>query len=837
MQFELLIKRLKSDGEQVSGVHFPKIDPEFLNSIVQKSKQFSAVDGFRAALNACAKRYIQDVARIEQPLSAGRHVIVSNYILFLAARVFASLTAAGIELPSDHDISSAIDEIRTVHNLPMPHITVVITHGDIGLNKAFQHVISEYGKTLIQIEAKSEGVELSAQAIHDRVWEVFTSLRLDAQATSSEAMQDPMEETGTMATSEPVEFESHGGEPAVQSMQLTLGEWYYRSEKDEDLDIYNPFDAHSINQFYQGPHRSIEHAEWAKLNHQPLFNHISETAQIVVVRPGERLLVHSREFYYAPLDNPLISPFSHNGVLLYLKSNVTSATQPQRFIFELVNLNQRTSVVLVQGEQLAQIALKAHESMIIGSDAAIYNQLIENWSPTDMLPLAMNSNTDSTATLKSPSTQTPQSAEPPMQHAVLEPTPKEHLLTNQIQENNWLTPAGSDSLEYTSEAVSALALVRLLSLGHNGLLSIEAKPTSFTDKDEKNNYRYVTPRSLNAQSARDFEAAINGIFANYQTMERQLKENEDRLGKTLVSRAREALLGALPLACKFDVHMRINRHMAKEICIALMSDDLHEVRLIGERLHTIGREAHVEHFNDTNIEQSVQRVLRRRQKLSKQIDAVLPSGLGLDNTAGVQLIARQPLNEFELLAPFLFQNQNIGAEDLLESISMLSYEEKRRLHIGMLKAAFDHQADVSLASSSLTWEIASDITTLVGVLQTEQWRGKILTQRFSPRLGYQVMRSIEETGLSDLFEKNFDISFELFSTLQTAGYELEAQYAVLNGHRARWQNSSQLNEFIANVDMQHTRSTRKLAHMLLDTLKDIYPLTSEILDAQLMVGE
>ena len=54
-------------------------------------------------------------------------------------------------------------------------------------------------------------------------------------------------------------------------------------------------------------------------------------------------------------------------------------------------------------------------------------------------------------------------------------------------------------------------------------------------------------------------------------------------------------------------------------------------------------------------------------------------------------------------------------------------------------------------------------------------------QYITPRYGYEIPQLIEDAGLSEAFEACFDISLELFSYLQSAGYHNEAQYAALHG--------------------------------------------------------
>ena len=58
-------------------------------------------------------------------------------------------------------------------------------------------------------------------------------------------------------------------------------------------------------------------------------------------------------------------------------------------------------------------------------------------------------------------------------------------------------------------------------------------------------------------------------------------------------------------------------------------------------------------------------------------------------------------------------------------------------------------------------------------------------QDLTPRNGYDIPEKIENAGLADLYQQSFDLSLELYSLLQAAGFNSQAQYAVLLGHRVR----------------------------------------------------
>ena len=100
-------------------------------------------------------------------------------------------------------------------------------------------------------------------------------------------------------------------------------------------------------------------------------------------------------------------------------------------------------------------------------------------------------------------------------------------------------------------------------------------------------------------------------------------------------------------------------------------------------------------------------------------------------------------------------------------------------------------------------------------------------QNLTPRYGYEIPKLIDEAGLSDMFEKCFDLSLELHSKLQAAGYELEAQYATLLGHKMRWKVTYNAREAFhlheLRTSPQGHPGYRKLVLQMHEKLCEVHP--------------
>jgi len=183
------------------------------------------------------------------------------------------------------------------------------------------------------------------------------------------------------------------------SVDVTLGEWFYVTESNGRRDYYNPFDAADVARYFKGPLKAIRHDEWCENNGRKLFNGIPADQQIIVLRPGERILAHTGEFIgiNAPGTTEMKSRSSwgRNGIAACFDAGWGDPGYINRWTMEIYNLNQHESVPIPVGERIAQIIF--HETGPVersygdggkyqgGSDI---KQVMADWTPQQMLPRA-----------------------------------------------------------------------------------------------------------------------------------------------------------------------------------------------------------------------------------------------------------------------------------------------------------------------------------------------------------------------------------------------------------------------------------------------------------------
>lgn len=193
---------------------------------------------------------------------------------------------------------------------------------------------------------------------------------------------------------------------AGSSIDVTLGYWYYRTERKSNVGVYNPFDETDVQRYFDGPFHAETHEIWAEQHGRKLFAGIPADHPIMVLQPGERILAHTHEFIgiKAPGTSTMQarSTWGRNGVAVCLDAGWGDPGYINRWTMEIYNMNQHESVVLPAGERVAQLVFY-HTGPVDGDYTSIsgkyqtdagkdVKQFIQDWRPQQMLPRAYKDN-------------------------------------------------------------------------------------------------------------------------------------------------------------------------------------------------------------------------------------------------------------------------------------------------------------------------------------------------------------------------------------------------------------------------------------------------------------
>lgn len=191
---------------------------------------------------------------------------------------------------------------------------------------------------------------------------------------------------------------------AGSSVDVTLGHYYYRTERAKDHPIYNPFDEGDVQRYFEGALKAIPHKEWCDENGIKPLKGIPLQHPIIPIRPGERILAHTHEFIgiKAPGTSTMQarSTWGRNGIAVCLDAGWGDPGYINRWTMEVYNMNQYETVLLPVGERIAQMVfydtgpVSGEYKKLSGkyqTDVSLdLDTIIKNWRPEHMLPRAYN---------------------------------------------------------------------------------------------------------------------------------------------------------------------------------------------------------------------------------------------------------------------------------------------------------------------------------------------------------------------------------------------------------------------------------------------------------------
>ena len=336
----------------------------------------------------------------------------------------------------------------------------------------------------------------------------------------------------------------------------------------------------------------------------------------------------------------------------------------------------------------------------------------------------------------------------------------------------------------------------LLDIAQTGALHMDPKvlQTSLSKlelKSDKGAYRYLTPERLNADTAKFFEEAIDKMFATYSSAMAEL------VGYIRKSRQKPEHLS------KAEWKQRTTEEAAN----------------VASELIPIA--AQIPYVSPIRPVQS--KAGKQSFKITK---SVAPQTLSPDAEV-FQLISFAPRNELELVANILFEFSSQTSDTIDQIADGLLYEQR----IGVLREYLSSKRQTALRAATYEWEITEQLGLALQILAINP-SASIAFQEFTPRHGYDVPKLVEDAGVSELFERSFDRSYELFSQLQASGYVEEACLATLLGHRLRWRVSVSapvLSSIVYQLPDIRNESAKSLSKKFADSWAQAHPtIASEI---------
>lgn len=369
----------------------------------------------------------------------------------------------------------------------------------------------------------------------------------------------------------------------------------------------------------------------------------------------------------------------------------------------------------------------------------------------------------------------------------------------------------------------------------------------YDQKDQNGEYNYYTPDYFPLDLAREYRSRMDQIFDIYSDIVHKLtdyvaenstvpKEEQDGAFRAAVrAQACDAARALLPIAVKSTVGIYASGQALESLIMHLMADNLPEARTTGQKVLTEARKVAPTFLERADKPDrggaAIAYMANTKAAVAKLAGAYLNENHAAE-TSDVQLLSVWPRNELDLVPDMLYEHSSLPLADIKKEVAAWPFNRKLEVFEAYMGERLNrrHRPGRALEKAHYSWDLICDYG-IFRELQRHRMVDDMQWQQLTPRYGYDVPKLVEDAGLADQFEQCFDISLALYSRLQQAGYQLEAQYATLLGHKMRWKVTYNAREAFhlheIRTSPQAHPAARKIMLQIHEKLAEVHPMLAE----------
>lgn len=369
----------------------------------------------------------------------------------------------------------------------------------------------------------------------------------------------------------------------------------------------------------------------------------------------------------------------------------------------------------------------------------------------------------------------------------------------------------------------------------------------FDQKDKNDKYRYYTPDYMHPEVVKQYDVHMDKIFDLYSELVHTLtdylrstssvpKEEQDAAWRSAIkAQACDAVRPLLPVATTSTTGIYASGQALESLIMHLMSDPTPEARKTGEAILAEARKVAPAFLERADKPERGGAVIAYRANTRESVNKLAKeylSGSHASTASPVQLVDIWPRNELDIVPDMLYEHSDMPLQELQKIVANWPYDKKLRIFDAYIGERLNrrHRPGRALEKIHYSWDLVCDYG-IFRDLQRHRMVDDLEWQELTPRFGYEVPKLIEEAGLVEPFEACFDLSLRLYSLLQEAGYQQEAQYATLLGHRMRWKVTYNAREAFhlheLRTSPQGHPGYRRLVQQMHEKLCEMHPLLGE----------
>ncbi len=417
-----------------------------------------------------------------------------------------------------------------------------------------------------------------------------------------------------------------------------------------------------------------------------------------------------------------------------------------------------------------------------------------------------------------------------------------------------ITAYGDDSVQqlvgqhFVVEGASILLTKKLERGRLAAYLEQSSRYIYFDQKDAEGRYRYYVPPELKGKIRSQYIRTTNKIFDIYSDLVQKMtghvratstvpKAEQDAAWRAATkAQACDAIRDLLPLSTKATVGIFASGQALESLIMHLLGDELEEARQTGQAMLEEGRKIIPVFLERADKPDRGGATIAYRSNtydaVRKLADELLPPNHTGAAADPVQLVAYTPRNELDIVPDMLYEHSDLSLEALQQVVQTWPYQQKADVFKASMGERLNRRQRPGRALEKIHYSF--DLVGKYGAfkdLQRHRMVDDLQWQTFSPRLGYDVPKLVEEAGLTEQFEQCFDLSLELYSALQAAKGPVIAQYAVLHGNNVRWKVTINGREAFQMLELRSSPqghpTYRKIAQQMHAKIAEVHPLLAE----------
>lgn len=351
----------------------------------------------------------------------------------------------------------------------------------------------------------------------------------------------------------------------------------------------------------------------------------------------------------------------------------------------------------------------------------------------------------------------------------------------------------------------------LLSLRKLAIYDQSTAATEQQDKSKKTNY-YV-PANLSPKTLSKYNKTMVFVYETRRKIMLSLKEKKLLTNPT----AHWAIQMLRPMAELTSSNYHLSRAGLDKLAQELLRGNMIELKEIANRI-------------PRGLLPATASIAGNKSETVISFNRALGS-LAPDHSIAYQpatLNSFQPRAEFEMLADILFEFSGLSKNEITQAVSSWDYTRKASVLKSVLGTTrFSNPA--VLGKLNYEWDLLLDGPS-VEYLSAAGALGQVKAQPASPRYGYETPRVIDEAGLDNLYTSCYDASLELYSELQATKQHDEAQYAVLYGHKQRYQVTTSYLQlkvvWASSTGNSAPEGLKPVADAIIESVSTAHPLIS-----------